>query len=99
MAILATTPVVIDSVEYPYYAISLVVSPQLKTADVTGSMVLRLQPYRVLPDNTIDLAPAENARNHIVSDIFQRAAQDQEFGSALQSIYAALANYISVKGL
>lgn len=99
MAINATNPATVDGVEYPHYAVQLVVSPQIGVADVSGTLIMRLTPYRVRPDNTIESLGPEFARSHIVSDIFARAGSDPQFASALGAIYAALAEYIVKKGL
>ena len=99
MAINATNPVIVDGVEYPHYAVQLVVSPQIGAADVSGSLILRMTPYRVRPDNTIEALGPEFARSHIVSGIFARAGADPQFGAAMGVIYTALAQYIAAKEL
>lgn len=99
MAINATNPVTVDGVEYPHYAVQLVVSPQIGVADVSGSLILRMTPFRVRPDNTIEALGPEFTRSHIVSDIFASAGGDPQFAVAMGAIYAALAQYIAAKEL
>ena len=99
MAINASSPVVVDGIEYPHYAVQLSITPRIGAADVTGTMVMRLTPYRVRPDNTIEALGTEHVKSHIVSDVFERAALDPVFAQALAAVYQAIAGYVSAKEL
>ena len=100
MPINATTPIVKDGIEYPHYAVQMIVSPGIEVADISARVVINLTPYRVRQDNTIDaLTGPENMRSILISDAFVRAQTDPALAEAMGTIMAALQNYITAKEL
>lgn len=84
--------------EYNRLGIYLAVSPVWKEDDVSGSVSLRLVPYRKLSDNTIEKLETKT-RDVFVADVSQKAVEDPEFATAFNTILEALQTYITTKGL
>lgn len=100
MPINAFTPIVKDGIEYPHYAVQLIVSPGIEVADISARVVINLHPYRVRQDNTIDaLTGPEHMRSVLISDAFVRAQTDPALAQALGTIMYAVQQYLAAKEL
>lgn len=100
MPIQATTPIIKDGIEYPYYAVQMIVSPGIEVADISARVVINLTPYRVRQDNTIEaLTDHAYMRTVLISDAFVRAQSDPVLAKALGSIMAEMQQYILSKEL
>lgn len=98
MPINATTPIVKDGIEYPHYAVQMIVSPGIEVADISARVVINLTPYRVRHDNTIEVRP-EAMKSVLIADAFVRAQTDPDLAQALGTIMYAIQNYITAKEL
>ena len=91
----ATTPIVIDGKEYPYYSFNLAISTKYEGNSEIGSAALRLVPTRVNETGNV-----ENDEINFKSILLGSTAkmQDPE-KTAVQKIQQALQEYIYSKGL
>ena len=99
MPIQASTPITYNGEQYPYYAINLAISPMYKGNEVGGSVAMRLTPYRILPDGSIENLPDE-AKPVVYLDVFDAiAAGDNQLGLAVNQIMGAIQQFILDKSL
>lgn len=98
MPLQATTPLIIDGVEYPYYAIHLAISPLWQEKNIGGSVNMKLVPYRVDENGIIQSAP-DQSKSVLFLDIFEEAKSDAEIAAAVQSIMSGIQQFITDKGL
>jgi hypothetical protein len=68
MALVSKNPIVVDGIEYPFYALNLAVSPLVKETSIGGSVSMKLTPYRYDEDGKIDLL--EQSRSQLYLDVF-----------------------------
>ena len=101
MPITATTPLEYNGKSYPYYTVTLAISPVIKDY-VGGSVALRLVPYREKTQEegggfeTVE----EMAVPQVFLDVFQSIENgDMALGGAVQGIMTAIQTYIIQKGI
>lgn len=98
MALQASTPVIKDGIEYPFYTVNLAVSPNITETDIGGSVALRLTPYRVLEDGTFEFC-ADETKAVAYADVFQSIAQgDSDLGNIVIGIMGKIQEFIIAKG-
>jgi hypothetical protein len=98
MPLQASTPLIIDGVEYPYYAAHLSISPLWQEKSIGGSVNMRLIPYRLNESGVIESLPNE-AKSVLFIDIFAEAQSDTQIASAVQTIMSGLQQFITDKQL
>jgi len=97
MKIKAKKPIIKDGVEYPYYAVSLSMSPLWKPG-LGASVAIRLTPFRELEDGTYDSLPSQPKAISLL-DIFATAEGDPHFEDAIQGIMKTLQDLVDNKEL
>jgi len=97
MKIKAKKPIIKDDVEYPYYAVSLSMSPLWKPG-LGASVAIRLTPFRELEDGTYQSLPNEPKAISLL-DIFATAQGDPHFEDAIQGIMKTLQDLVDNKEL
>ncbi len=97
MPINTTKPLVRDGETYQHYAVQMIVSPGIETADISARVVLNLTPYR-LADGAIEALP-DAMKSVLISDAFVRAKTDPALAQALGTIMSAVQGFITAKGL
>ena len=99
MPIQASTPIVYNGESYPYYGVNLAISPMWNPTDVGGSVAMRLTPYRILPDGTIENLP-DQAKAVVYLDVFTDIANgDSQLGLAVNQIMGAIHQFILDKNI
>jgi len=97
MKIKAKKPIIKNGIEYPYYAVSLSMSPLWKPG-LGASVAIRLTPFRELEDGTFESLPGQPKAISLL-DIFETAQGDPAFEDAIQGIMNTLQNLIDNKEL
>lgn len=97
MKIKAKKPIIKNDVEYPYYAVSLSMSPLWKPG-LGASVAIRLIPFRELEDGTYQSLPNQ-AKAISLLDIFATAQGDPHFEDAIQGIMKTLQDLVDNKEL
>jgi len=99
MPIQASIPIEYNGEQYPYYGVNLAISPKWDSTDVGGTVAMRLTPYRILQDGTIEKLD-EQSKAVVYLDVFlEIAAGDTQLESAVTSIMGAIQQFIIDKGL
>lgn len=68
-------------------------SADRKVLDARANVVAR--PFRVLPDGVVDVAPEMMTRTLVIERVSEAAQMNQELGSVIRAIAAALAGYVN----
>ena len=97
MKIKAKKPIIKNGIEYPYYAVSLSMSPLWKPG-LGASVAIRLTPFRELEDGTYQSLPNQ-AKAISLLDIFATAQGDPHFEDAIQGIMKTLQDLVDNKEL
>jgi hypothetical protein len=97
MKIKATTPLVNHGSKYPYYAVSLSMSPLWKPG-LGCSVAIRLTPFMEKQDGSFDTLPQEKKAISLL-DIFETADGDEHFEAAITKIMEALQELVDNKEL
>jgi hypothetical protein len=98
MALQASTPIIKDGIEYPFYTVNLAVSPNIQENDIGGSVALRLTPYRILEDGSFEFC-AEETKALAYVDVFQSIADgDSDLGVIVSGIMGKIQEFIIAKG-
>lgn len=84
MKIKSSKPTIVNGVEYPYFAVSLSMSPLWKP-NIGASVAIRFTPFRELEDGTFESLP-ERPKAISLLDIFESADGDPAFEDAIQGI-------------
>lgn len=99
MPILASTPIVYNGEQYPYYGVNLAISPKWDSTDVGGSVAMRLTPYRILQDGTIEKLD-DQAKAVAYLDVFTDISNgDIQLGTAVNTIMGSIQQFILDKGI
>ena len=99
MPILASTPIVYNGEQYPYYGVNLAISPKWDSTDVGGSVAMRLTPYRILQDGTIEKLD-DQAKAVVYLDVFTDISNgDIQLGTAVNTIMSSIQQFILDKGI
>lgn len=99
MPITASIPIEYNGEQYPYYGVNLAISPKWDSNDVGGTVALRLTPYRILPDGTIERLD-DLPKAVVYLDVFVEInAGDTELGTAVNTIMGSIQQFIIDKGL
>lgn len=101
MPILSKQPYVdADGAEYPFLAVhSFIARADVREKSIGAPVNLNLQPFRVLPDGTIVLAPQSAMRTVLMADAYKSAELDPDVAGALQAIFGGIEAFIDGKGL
>jgi hypothetical protein len=97
MKITSSNPIIKNEIEYPYFAVSLAMSPIYKPG-IGASVAIRLTPFRELEDGNYDILQDE-VKSISLLDIFEIAQGDPHFESAIQGIMETLQTLINNKEL
>lgn len=97
MKIKATKPIVKNDVEYPYYALSMSMSPLWKPG-VGCSVAIRLTPFREKEDGGFD-SLSNQPKSISLLDVFETADGDEHFETAITKIMAAVQELVDKKEL
>ena len=97
MKIKAKKPVIKDGIEYPYYAVSMSMSPLWKP-NIGASVAIRLTPFRELEDGSFDILKNQPKAISLL-DIFEVADGDPHFEDAIQGIMKTLQTLVDNKEL
>jgi hypothetical protein len=98
MALQASTPIIKDGIEYPFYTVNLAISPNVEGTNIGGSVALRLTPYRVLADGTFEFC-AEETKAVAYADVFKIITQgDSALGVIASGIMEKIQEFIIAKG-
>lgn len=97
MKIKAKKPVIKDGIEYPYYAVSMSMSPLWKP-NIGASVAIRLTPFRELEDGSFDILKNQPKAISLL-DIFEVADGDPHFEAAVQGIMKTLQTLVDNKEL
>lgn len=99
MILQASSPIIKDGNEYPFYTINLAISPKIQGSVVGGSVALRLTPYRVLENGDIDFC-LDETKAVAYGDVLEAIAQgDSNLELVISSIMAKIQEFILAKGL
>ena len=99
MPILASTPITYNGEQYPYYGINLSISPKWDSTNIGGSVAMRLTPYRILQDGTIEKLD-DQAKAVVYLDVFTDITNgDTQLETAVNTIMGAVQQFILDKGL
>lgn len=96
MPITSTNPIEVDGIVYPYFMVNLAISPLVKPTEIGGSVAMRLTPYRVLEDGSVD-SLQDNSIPITYMDVF--SSGDTDAVNAAMSIMGALQQFIIDKNL
>lgn len=96
MPIQATTPLIVDGVEYPYYTVNLAISPLVKPTEIGASVAMRLTPYREMESGVLDVLTGYD-RPVVYLDVF--ASEDMPAENAAYNILGIIQQFITEKGL
>jgi len=96
MPITSTNPIEVDGNTYPYFMVNLAISPLVKPTDIGGSVAMKLTPYRVLEDGSIEDLQ-DNSIPLTYMDIFE--SDDLDAKKAAASIMSAIQEFIIDKKL
>lgn len=98
MALKASTPIIKDGISYPYFVVNLAVSPNIQANDIGGSVALRLTPYRVLEDGSLDFC-AEETKAFAYGDVFKNIAEgDSDLANIVSGVMGKIQEFILAKG-
>jgi hypothetical protein len=97
MKIKSTKPTIKNGVEYPYFAVSLSMSPLWKP-NLGASVAIRFTPFRELEDGTYEAIPNEPKAISLL-DIFETAQGDPAFEDAIQGMLKTLQDLVDKKEL
>ena len=97
MKIKATKPLVKNGVEYPYYAVSMSMSPIYKPG-IGCSVAMRFTPFREREDGSFDSLPQQPKAISLL-DVFETADGDEHFETAITKIMAAVQELVDNKEL
>jgi len=97
MKIEATEPLVKDGVEYPYYAVSMSMSPVWKPG-LGCSVSIRLTPFRETQDGAIDKLVQHPVAVSII-DVFAENNGDEHLETAIAQIMSKLQDLVDNKKL
>ena len=97
MKIKAKNPTIKDGIEYPYYAVSMSMSPLWKP-NIGASVAIRLTPFRELEDGSFDILKNQPKAISLL-DIFEVADGDPHFEAAITDIMGALQTLVDNKNL
>lgn len=100
MPITSTAPIPVDEPtnEYDLFLIDLQVSPQILGNSVEGIASLKLIPYRVLGDGTLDIR-YDKPKTISHQQLFAAAAGDAALAAFVTSVLGAVQTFVSAKGL
>lgn len=99
MPITASIPIEYNGEQYPYYGVNLAISPKWDPTEVGGTVAMRLTPYRILPDGTIEKLD-DLAKAVVYLDVFTEInAGDTQLGMAVNLIMGSIQQFILDKGL
>jgi len=96
MPITSTNPIEIKGNIYPNFMVNLAISPLVKATDIGGSVAMKLTPYRVLEDESIEDLQ-DNSIPLTYMDIFE--SDDIDAKKAAVSIMAAIQQFIIDKNI
>lgn len=97
MKIKAKKPFIKDEKEYPYYAVSMSISPLWKPG-LGASVAIRLTPFRELEDGGFE-SLQDQPKAISLLDIFATAQEDTHFEDAIKGIMKTLQDLIDNKEL
>ena len=97
MKIKSAKPTIVNGVEYPYFAVSLSMSPLWKP-NIGASVAIRLTPFRELEDGSFDILKNQPKAISLL-DIFEVADGDPHFEAAITDIMGALQTLVDNKEL
>ena len=97
MKIKAKNPIIKDGVEYPYYAVSMSMSP-LWRPGVGCSVAIRLTPFRETEDGVV-VKLEEKTKSISIYDVFAREDGDEHTETAVTNIMSTLQALINNKEL
>jgi hypothetical protein len=98
MALQASTPIIKDGISYPYFIVNLAVSPNIQANDIGGSVALRLTPYRVLEDGSLEFCE-EATKAVAYADVFKNISEgDSDLGAIVSGIMGKIQEFIIAKG-
>ncbi len=100
MSIVTSVPVEIVNPDIPYdkLGIYMSISPVWGEKSIGGVASLRVVPFRVLPDGTIDKRE-DKARDLVIDNVFEEYAKDPVFAETMNQIWKGLQEYITHKQL
>jgi hypothetical protein len=96
MPIQSTKPTIVNGVEYPFFLITLSISPFDEPHG--ASVSLRLTPYRDAKNGQIEKL-SEHEKSVSILDIFEIAQTDKAFENAIKGIMKTLQLFIIEKEL
>lgn len=98
MALQASTPIIKDGISYPYFIVNLAVSPNIQANDIGGSVALRLTPYRVLEDGSLEFCE-EATKAVAYADVFKNISEgDSDLANIVSGIMGKIQEFIIAKG-
>jgi len=98
MALTATTPIIKDGNEYPFFTVNLAISPNINGTNIGGSVAIRLTPYRLLESGELEFCE-EETRAVAYSNVFETIAEgDSDLGEIVSGIMQKIQTFITVKG-
>jgi len=97
MKIKSTKPTIKNGVEYPYFAVSLSMSPLWKP-NLGASVAIRFTPFRELENGTYQSLHNDSKAISLL-DIFETAQGDPVFEDAIQGMLKTLQDLINKKEL
>lgn len=97
MPITTQNPIPDPAGDYDRLGIQLAISPVWHESDVGAAVAIRLTPYRVNADGTIE--QSTDARSVVYGDAFAAAADDPALAAAVTQIMSALQDFITAKGI
>jgi len=97
---LTTTKTITDAEGnvYPYLLLNLAISPLVEQTSVGGSVAMKLTPYRVLEDSTIQTLE-DQSESVVYFNVYNTAQTDATLAQAVTSITDAIQLFINGEGL
>lgn len=85
-------------IPYDKALVSLAISPIVNGSAVEAALSLRVVPYRVLPDDTIDTNEAL-AYNEAIGNVFERSRSDPALAAAAGVVFDAVQQFLTARGV
>lgn len=100
MAFITTQPLALKHPEIPFdkVAITLVISPNWRSDHVSGSVVIKTEPYRVI-NGVIERMTPDYDTTLVIDDVYEEAKSDETLAGAVAALENIIQGFINAKGL
>lgn len=100
MAFITTKPVTLTDIDVPFdkVAITLVISPNWQPDQVSGSVVIKTEPYRII-NGIVERMTPDHDTTIVINDVYQDAKGDETLAAAVSALEKIIQGFIDAKGL